>query len=467
MTASNKCLRFLRQTGLRCRPTLLRSGTINSCAASSRWMSSSPTRASRHRSFSTFPIEDDDDDYYPYDPNHPALHGSLTPAVPVARIRNFSPGPTSLPEAVEAEIMRSCFSSPPNGDREERFRRLPTISLSHRSPEFSEILHKALESTRAVMEIPEEYEVLFVHAGGHGQFAAIPLNLCPTGTETAHYVINGTWSERAANEASKYCRPVAIHGPTDPNGTYIGYPSLEGVDPSSKYIYLCSNETVSGLELHRLPTGSKVPLVVDASSDVSSKPIDWRGANVGLYFGCASKNIGHPGVTMVVVRKDLLNEANVDICPGVLHYKTNVEANMVWNTTATFNVDVLRIVMDWIQSEGGIHAMEEFSIRKAQKFYDVIYGSNGFYSTTFPEENGFRSRMNIPFAVGGGDDFLTDRFVIEASERGLVGFRTKTPFGVGSLRASFYHGVSDEDVDHLVAFMADFADLHACDYVWR
>jgi len=386
----------------------------------------------------------------------------------VARIRNFSPGPTSLPEAVEAEIARTCFFPPPNDgdhrDREERFRRLSSIALSHRSPEFSEILEDALTTTRAVLEIPEEYDVLFAHGGGHGQFAAVPLNLCPTGTETAHYVVNGTWSERAAAEASKYCRPVALHGPTAPDGTYTGYPSLESVDPSSssRYIYLCSNETVGGLELHRLPTGSRVPLVVDASSDVTSKPVDWRGANVGVLFACASKNIGHPGVTLVVVRRDLLETANLDLCPGVLHYKTNVEAGNVWNTTPTFNVDVLRIVMEWILAEGGVRAMEAFSIRKSSKLYGAIDGSDGFYSTSFPEESGIRSRMNVPFAVAGGRrEDLADRFVVEASERGLVGFRTKTPFGVGSLRASLYHGVSEEDVDRLVEFMADFADRHA------
>lgn len=393
--------------------------------------------------------------------DHPALHGSLTPPtnVPVDKILNFSPGPTSLPPAVEAAVQEKCFPSPSE-------KRLGSMALSHRSPEFGSILRQTLAKSREVMQVPPEYEILFTQGGGHGQFAAVPMNLCPTGAETATYIVNGTWSKRAVEEAKKYCVPHVISALND-DGSCTSFPSLDTIEneinPNSEFLYVCSNETVNGLELHRLlPTlNCGVPLVVDASSDFTSKPIAWRESNVGILFACASKNIGHPGITMVVIRKDLLGRAN-PFTPGVLNYETNILADNVWNTIPTFNVDVVGIMMEWIGENGGIHEMERMSIAKSALVYSTIDNSNGFFGTKVDKSSEYRSRMNVPFCVAGGDETLTDLFLVECWEKGIVGLRTITPFGKGIyLRASLYHGVTYDEAVVLTNFMKEFAAKHS------
>lgn len=375
--------------------------------------------------------------------DHPVLSGSLTTPKGVAPI-NFSPGPTSLPEEVEEQV-KQLFN------RET----LCSMYLSHRSPEFMEILENARELSRKVMAVPDNYEILFTHGGGHGQFAAVPMNLCKSRDEKATYLVSGTWSKRAAVEASKYCTPEVISSENE-DGTFTSFPSAQDIDEDSKFVYLCSNETVNGIEVHRLPKGIKAPLVVDASSDFSTKPIDWEGCNVGILYACASKNIGHPGVTMTIIRNDLLDSA-CDICPGVLNYKTNVESYNLWNTIPTFNVEVVGIVMDWIRRMGGVDQMEEWSITKSKMIYDVVDNSNDFYSTLISDDN-IRSRMNIPFAVAAGDKDITNDFLIQGWERGIIGLRTLTPFGSSIyLRASLYNGVSVEKALVLKQFMEDFA----------
>lgn len=374
---------------------------------------------------------------------HPVMLGSLLPPTGVKPL-NFSPGPTSLAAEVEAGV-KALFEAP----------RMCSMYLSHRSPEFLEILASVVQRCRAAMEIPEQYEILFMHGGGHGQFAAVPLNLCPRGDEKATYLVNGTWSKRALSEASKYCRPIVVSSEQS-DGTFTQHPSFDDLDPQSKYVYLCSNETVNGIEMHQLPRlGLRAPLVVDASSDFSTKPIDWVGCNVGVLYACASKNLGHPGVTLCVIRKDLLGTPSRS-CPGVLCYTTNVREGNLWNTIATFNVEVVNIYLQWLIAQGGVHEMERRSIAKSAMVYDVIDRSGGFYSTMIADPL-IRSRMNVPFDVAGGDEEVTQKFLIQGWERGIVGLRTMTPFGVGKyLRASLYNGVSVQQTEALVAFMADF-----------
>ncbi|MCQ1060803.1 3-phosphoserine/phosphohydroxythreonine transaminase [Photobacterium sp. ZSDE20] len=383
---------------------------------------------------------------------HPALIGSLSAAEDSQSLINFSPGPTSLPKPVEENI-KQIFNK----------KGLTSLALSHRSPEFIEIINNATASIREVMLIPNNYEILFTHAGGHGQFAAVPLNLCQRTSDVATYIINGTWSARAENEAKKYCQTHVIDGNDPTSGQFTTFPDLNesDIDPDSKYIYLCSNETVNGIELHRLPTlpesRKHIPLIVDASSDFSTKPIDWDKAGVGVLFACASKNIGHPGLTVTIVRKDLLDKAS-PFCPEVFNYTTFSKAGNLWNTPATFNIEVVGFLMAWIKSIGGVNINEQRCIAKAKVLYDVIDGSKGFYST--PVENKqLRSRMNVPFNIKGGDEKLTNTFLIESWEAGMVGMRTLTPFGVGEyLRASLYNSVSEDDVLKLVNFMKVFAE---------
>ncbi|MGB5447080.1 MAG: 3-phosphoserine/phosphohydroxythreonine transaminase [Psychromonas sp.] len=384
---------------------------------------------------------------------HPALVGSLGSTAPSEEVINFSPGPTSLPKAVEEKIA-AIFNKPG----------LTSLAISHRAPEFLKILDHAIATARKVMEIPDDYEVLFTHGGGHGQFAALPLNLCHNQSDVATYVVNGTWSTRGRDEAQRYCSVQTIDGRDPQTGGYTTFPELTeaDIDPQSKYVYLCSNETVNGIELHRLPklpeSRRHIPLVVDASSDFSSKPIDWHGCGVGVLFACASKNIGHPGLTMTVVRKDLLGKDKASpLCPGVFNYTTNSEAGNLWNTPATFNIEVVGLVMDWLELEGGVTANERRCIAKSQALYDVIDNSNGFYATPISNKS-LRSRMNIPFNVKGGDTELTNKFLIESWEKGIIGLRTLTPFGVGDyLRASLYNGITESQANSLADFMKRFA----------
>lgn len=374
---------------------------------------------------------------------HPALLGSLLPPEGVKPL-NFSPGPASLAAEVEEEV-KALFDAP----------RMCSMYLSHRSPEFLNILASAVQRCRAAMDIPQQYEIVFMHGGGHGQFAAVPLNLCPNGDEKVTYLVNGTWSKRALSEASKYCRPIVVSSENS-DGTFTQNPSFDDLDPESKYVHLCSNETVNGIEMHRLPKlGIQAPLVVDASSDFSTKPIDWLGCNIGILYACASKNLGHPGVTLCVIRKDLLGTPNPK-CPGVFCYTTNIREGNLWNTIATFNVEVVNIYMQWLINQGGVHEMERRSIAKSAMLYDLIDSSEGFYSTPIDDPL-IRSRMNVPFDVAGGDKETTRDFLIQAWERGIIGLRTLTPFGVGKyLRASLYNGVSLPQAEVLATFMTDF-----------
>jgi phosphoserine aminotransferase len=374
---------------------------------------------------------------------HPVMRGSLLPPGGVKPM-NFSPGPTSLAPEVEARV-KALFDAP----------RMCSMYLSHRSPEFVDILASAVQRCRLAMDIPEQYEIVFMHGGGHGQFAAVPLNLCPRGDERATYLVNGTWSRRALSEASKFCRPIVVSA-ENPDGTFTDNPSFDHLDPQSSYVHLCSNETVNGIELHQLPKlGIPAPLVVDASSDFSTKPIDWVGSNVGVLYACASKNLGHPGLTLCVIRKDLLGTSSPH-CPGVLCYTTQVREGNLWNTIATFNVEVVNLYLQWMIEQGGVQEMERRSITKSAMLYELIDRSEGFYSTPISDPS-IRSRMNVPFDVAGGDDQTTRDFLVQAWERGIVGLRTLTPFGVGKyLRASLYNGVSVQQTQVLVAFMADF-----------
>jgi phosphoserine aminotransferase len=383
---------------------------------------------------------------------HPALIGSLNPPNSSLKLINFSPGPSSLPKVVEDEIAAS-FKKPG----------LTSLALSHRSPEFINIMGHTKESVRRVMDIPDDFEVLFTHGGGHGQFAAVPLNLCHNKTDVATYIVNGTWTERARDEAQRYCTVNTIDG-RDSEGGYTTFPELieEEIDPQSKYLFLCSNETVNGIENHRLPklpeSRRHIPLVIDASSDFTTKPINWHDDCVGVLFACASKNIGHPGVTLTVVRRDLLGKDKASpLCPGVFNYTTNAEADNLWNTPATFNIEVIGFLMEWLEREGGVAENERRSIAKSRILYDAIDSSGGFYGTPVQDKS-LRSRMNVPFNIKGGEEKLTDEFLIQSWNEGMVGLRTLTPFGVGEyLRASLYNCITVEDAATLADFMQRFA----------
>jgi len=305
--------------------------------------------------------------------------------------------------------------------------------------------------------VPETHAILFMHGGGHGQFAAVPLNLAGAGKEgcSADYIVNGTWGRRAAEEARKY---VTVRLAAESDGSRLPPQSEWDLDPNASYRYICSNETVNGLEFHSMPAfDDGVPLVVDMSSDIATKRIDW--ARVGVAFACAPKNIGHAGLTLVVVRKDLLMGRVAQLqCPGVLTWRLSHDSGAMWNTPATFNVFTTCKVFHWMVRQGGIDEMELRANTKSAAFYAAIDESDGFYSTPCTHAPD-RSRVNVPFNVCGGDPAATDAFLHAAYERNMVGFRTKTPFGTGAwLRASFYTGSTVEQAIELAAFLHAFAD---------
>lgn len=277
------------------------------------------------------------------------------------------------------------------------------MELSHRSPSFHTIQHNTEQSLRRLLDLPEEtFDVLFMHGGGHGQFAAVPLNLASQPTATAHYFVNGAWSQRAAMEASKYCNITTkgiktLEDTVPENGWWqpsnllpedVPCPENTGsaMTPRSAYCYLCSNETVQGLEYFDMPElhTLQVPLVVDMSSDICSKPINFN--HVDVAFACAPKNLGIAGLTVVIVRKTLLEKRQAQaITPGILDYRLNVANHNVWNTPPTFNVYVAGLMCEWMEEMGGVAAMERRAIERSNAVYAEIDGSEGFWGTRHSE----------------------------------------------------------------------------------
>jgi len=378
----------------------------------------------------------------------PYVPGTVRAADPSRELLNFGPGPAPMPAEVLHSVQAELLDYEGTG--------LSVLSMSHRAPEFSAILADSEAVLRRVLQLPPEFELLFMHGGGHGQFAAVPLNLCVSSECSADYIITGSWSKRAATEAAKYAKVNVVV-----EGTGDCLPPLSDwkLEATSRYVYICSNETVNGLEFHSLPECPPgVPLVVDMSSDICSKRIDW--SRVGVAFACTPKNIGHSGLTIVAIRRDLLEQRRAqDICPGILNWQVILESENVWNTPPTFNIYTTGKVCHWIEQQGGIEEMERRAVRKSELLYNLIDQSGGFYSTPCMVK-GDRSRMNVPFMVKGGDSETTDRFLREAYSSNIVGLLTKTPFGYGKcLRASLYNHLSVAHTETLVAFMATFAEV--------
>ena len=355
---------------------------------------------------------------------------------------NFGPGPAPMPTQVLEQVQRELLDFQGTG--------LSVLSMSHRSPEFSHIRDDALEKIAQVLQLPETHRVVFVHGGGHGQFAAVPLNLIKDEDKAnswGEYLRSGTWTDRAYNEGSKFAN--------------VRFIDEIDVDTTAKYVYLCGNETVNGTEVRTFPKLRTAALVVDMSSDIASKPIDW--SNVAVGFACTPKNLGHPGLTVLVIREDLLTPPQ-KACPGVLDWYTMYQSKSVWNTPATFNIYTTKLVCDWILESGGLEEMERRAIAKSALLYDLIDSSEGYYTTPLKKGDPKRSRMNIPFGLKGEpcDSPLTTRFLKAAYEENIVGLLTLTPFGYGSyLRASMYNHVTEEMAQYLCDFMTKFRKENA------
>uniref|UniRef100_A0A8B9JU91 Phosphoserine aminotransferase n=1 Tax=Astyanax mexicanus TaxID=7994 RepID=A0A8B9JU91_ASTMX len=325
---------------------------------------------------------------------------------------NFGAGPAKLPPSVLLQAQKELLDYNNIG--------ISVLEMSHRSADFSKIINTTENLLRELLNIPENYKVLFLQGGGSGQFSAVPLNLIGLKEDRcADYVVTGAWSAKAAKEAEKYGQINVVHPKLD---KYTSIPDNSGwsLNPSASYVYYCCNETVHGVEFNFIPDSKDVILVSDMSSNFLSRPVDV--SKFGLIFAGAQKNIGCAGVTVVIVREDLLGKACKE-CPVVLDYQVQAGNNSLYNTPPCFSIYVMNLVLEWIKNNGGTEAMEKLSKQKSSLIYDVINNSGGFYSCPVNED--CRSRMNIPFRIGRkeGDEALEKLFLDGASKLGMISLK--------------------------------------------
>jgi phosphoserine aminotransferase len=361
------------------------------------------------------------------------------------RVYNFSAGPAVLPEPVLAEVQRDLMALPGVG--------ASILEISHRSSTFENIIAQAETNLRQLLSIPENYAVLMLQGGARLQFSMIPMNLMGEGRRSCDYLVTGAWSKYAAQEAVKFGETrIAWDG--KPNN-YDRLPTQSDLrlDPKAAYVYFASNETIQGVQFAAEPNAGNVPLVCDASSDFLSRPVDVR--KYGILYACAQKNAGPAGLTIVIIRKDLL-ERSRDTLPGYLNFQIHAEAQSLWNTAPTFPIYVLMLVTKWLITDiGGLANMAAQNLAKAKLLYDVIDQSNGFYSGH--AQPTFRSMMNVSFRLPS--DELTGRFVREAEQQGMTDLKGHR--SVGGIRASIYNAMPVAGVQTLRDFMLEFRNKNA------
>ena len=355
------------------------------------------------------------------------------------RIFNFGAGPAVLPEPVLEEVRRDLLALPGTG--------MSILEISHRSKTFEEILDGAIADIRRLAAIPSDYRILFLGGGASLQFSMVPMNLLPA-DHCADYVVTGVWSKKAVKEAQKVGM-VSIAATTEAEGfARVPEQSELRLDPEAAYVHITTNNTIYGTEWHREPEVGRVPLVADVSSDVFSRPID-VGKYALLYAG-AQKNLGPAGVTLVVIREDLLARSPQGL-PAMLDYNTHAQNKSLYNTPPVFAIYVVRLVVKWMLGLGGLDAIGRANAEKAQALYGAIDASGGFYRPH--AKPGSRSNMNVTFRLPSED--LEKAFVSEAARKGFEGLKGHR--SVGGIRASIYNAMPKRGVDALVSFMGEFA----------
>lgn len=355
----------------------------------------------------------------------------------MARVYNFSAGPSMLPEEVLKKAASEMLDYQGSGQS--------VMEMSHRSKVYDDIIKGAEALLRELMNIPDNYKVLFLQGGASTQFAAIPLNFM-NGSGKADYVITGQWAKKAFAEAQKYGEVKAVASSADKTFSYIPKLDKSEFTPDADYFYICMNNTIYGTVYHELPDTGDVPLIADISSCFLSEPIDVT--KFGMLYGGAQKNVAPAGLTICIIREDLLGKAR-DITPTMLNYQIHADNNSLYNTPPCYTIYICKLVLEWLKENGGLEAMREKNIKKAKLLYDFLDNSKMFRGTVVPED---RSLMNVPFVTD--DEELNAKFVKEATAAGLVnlkGHRT-----VGGMRASIYNAMPYEGVEALVKFMADF-----------
>lgn len=356
------------------------------------------------------------------------------------RVYNFSAGPAMLPEAVLKKAAAELVSYGESGQS--------VMEMSHRGKDYEPIHDECIALLREVMSIPDNYRVLFIQGGAHMQFEMVPLNLMKNGK--ADFVVTGQWAGKAAAEAKNYGEANVVASSKDKTFSYI--PALDSASFSkdADYFHICANNTIFGTRFSKLPETGDVPLVSDMSSCILSEPVDV--SKYGLIYACAQKNMGPAGVTIVIVREDLirdLSDAKSHV-PTMLRYKTYADNNSLYNTPPTFSIYMCKLVLEWIKSQGGLAAMKAHNEKKAAILYDAIDASKMFSNPI--ENKADRSLMNVTFVTGNEE--LDKKFIAEAKKAGLVtlgGHRS-----VGGMRASIYNSMPVEGVQALADFMKKF-----------
>ena len=357
----------------------------------------------------------------------------------MSRVYNFSAGPSMLPESVLNKAAAEMLDYQGSGQS--------VMEMSHRSKIYKTIIDGAEVLLRELMNIPDNYKVLFLQGGASTQFAAIPLNFMNKSGK-ADYIVTGQWAKKALAEAQKYGDAKAVASSADKTFTYIPKTKREDFRPDADYVYICMNNTIYGTVYHELPDTGDIPLIADISSCFLSEPLDI--SKFAMVYGGAQKNVAPAGLTIAIIREDMLGNAR-DITPTMLNYQIHADNGSMYNTPPCYTIYICKLVLEWIQNLGGLEKMKLRNETKAKMLYDFLDSSKMFRGTVVPED---RSLMNVPFVTDS--DELNAKFIKQAEEAGFVnlkGHRT-----VGGMRASIYNAMPVEGVEKLVAFMKKFEE---------
>jgi len=358
------------------------------------------------------------------------------------QVYNFSAGPAVLPKEVLHRAAEEMLDWHGSG--------MSVMEMSHRGPEFISIAARAESDLRQLLAIGEDYAVLFLQGGAIGENAIVPMNLLGD-RRTIDFVNTGEWSKKSIKEAKKYAQVNIAASAEDRNFSYVPPRETWKLSKDSAYVHICSNETIGGVEYHWTPDVGAVPLVADMSSHILSRPIDV--SKYGVIYGGAQKNVGPAGLTLVIVRRSLLDRA-LPITPSAFHWKEQAEAESMLNTPPTYAIYIAGLVFEWLLAAGGLAAIEQKNIAKSRLLYEAIDGSGGFYTNPVAPQD--RSRMNVPFKLS--DESLDAAFLKGAQARGLL--QLKGHRSVGGMRASIYNAMPIEGVQALVDWMREFARSH-------
>ena len=355
----------------------------------------------------------------------------------MSRVYNFSAGPAVLPEEVLKEAAEEMLNYRGCG--------MSVMEMSHRSKMFENIIQEAEADLRDLLEIPDNYKVLFLQGGASQQFAMIPMNLMKN--RVADYIVTGQWAKKAWQEAQKYGKANKIASSEDKTYSYIPDCSDLPISPDADYVYICENNTIYGTKFKKLPNTKGKTLVADVSSCFLSEPVDV--SKYGILYGGVQKNIGPAGMVISIIREDLITEDVLPGTPTMLTFKTHADAGSMYNTPNCYCIYMCGKVFKWLKKMGGLSAMKERNEKKAKILYDFLDSSSLFKGTVVPED---RSLMNVPFVTGNKD--LDAKFVKEAQEAGLENLKGHR--SVGGMRASIYNAMPIEGVEALVNFMKNF-----------